>query len=117
MVFEGIGMTSRFAAYEYYRSVQKYDYTLAESLGVSFGIGALVQGVLLPRWFAKSVLNHAEDSLALSRKEFKSNARTSLIETHPLIWLRGGILGVISLTFYDQFVNFLEENRENLVRK
>lgn len=53
----------------------------------------------------------------MNQKEFKRKAKSSLIEKHGLIWFRGGVLGMIHLSFFDSLVQFLEKNRQELVRK
>lgn len=117
MLFEGLSVASRWTAFEYFKTMRRDEQTVLENMGAAFVIGAVTQGVLCSKLFAHNIINHTEEALAWNRKEFKMRARSPLIERSPILWMRGGILGLISLSFYDALLNFLEENRLNLVQK
>lgn len=42
---------------------------------------------------------------------------SSYLDLSPISIVRGGTLGLITLTIYDRILNFLEENRENMTQK
>lgn len=66
-----------------------------------------------------NLLSHINGTLLMKRKEFKAESSKfgSYIEKSPLVWLRGGILGMLSLTMNDRIVNWMEVNREEITKR
>ena len=86
-------------------------------MGTSFAIGAAMQAVLCNRLYMKHILNHSNGALDMNAAEFRSSAsKTSWIDLSPIVMLRGGVLGTLQLTFYNRFVRFLEQNREQMTQ-
>lgn len=73
----------------------------------------------MTRLFNKNILAHSSGGLELDKTKFKQSAKKfgQWIETNPLLWLRGGLLGLLSLTFNNKLLNFLQENKDSLTRK
>jgi hypothetical protein len=65
----------------------------------------------------KHILNHSNGALDMNVGEFRSSvSKTSWFDVSPIVMLRGGILGSLQLTFYNRFVRFLEQNREQMTQ-
>ena len=99
MIFESFGFIGRQLAYNSYRPE-----SLLTDSAWSFAIGATTQGVILANTYRRSVLNHCEGAMTVDRKKFKSMSKRVFFENDPVVWMRGGVFGLIQLTFYDQYV-------------
>ena len=115
LLYESFSLTSRTLAYEILKgpSPSQSDWLL------SFGIGAGVQGLLFSGLWHKNITNHINGTLLLNRKEFnKENSKfRQFVEKNPLVWLRGGILGMLSLTLNEKILIWMEANREEITKR
>ena len=67
MLFEGISAAVRLTAFEYFKTIKRDEYSILESLAASFAIGSVTQGIVCSKLFARNIINHTEESLALKR--------------------------------------------------
>jgi len=119
MLYEGFSLSSRIVLYDRLVVDRRKEQLLGSvsDWPISFAIGSLTQCVLLSPLFVRHLTNHASDSISLDKHTFLKKAKSSSsywFQKNPLIWLRGGVLGALTLTFYERVLTFLHFKREEL---
>ena len=113
MIYESVSMTGRTYLYYLLAVSQRQNPTEMRSvdLPISFAIGALMQGVGTSVFYSRHLINHDPSSQEMSKSRFVTEAKrmpSYWIQRNPLVWVRGGQVGVFSLFVNEKILNLLE---------
>lgn len=106
LIYEAGSLTFRTLMYDNFVRGQNASFEQSDWYK-SFALGSFTQGILFNRQFNSHILNHTGSILEKNKKEFKSlksQIGSKFIETSPLIYLRGGVIGAFTLTLNERIV-------------